>query len=1264
MAVGRISGPLLKANLVRQGIDLAFETNLLYLDVNNGRVGIKTGAPTHDLTVNGTTRTTNIEATTQADLASFTITSNTIASSNQTINITPSGSNPVVYQAKIVVDNTTITGSTISTTGTNTDLNFTTSGAGQLVVNSNMLVNGNLHATGTITADGNITLGNANTDNIVFTGEVNSNIVPDVNNTYNLGSSSQKWADVFAQTVTATTITTTGLTVNGVDLNLRQGNIIYVSKNGNDSSSGTHENDPFLTVKKALTVATTGTTIYVYPGTYTEVFPLTIPVGVTLKGAGIRSVTIQPTVGTNDKDAILLNGETTVEDLTLTGFRYNGTNNTGYGFRFASNFTVTTRSPYIRNVTVITRGSVVSAGDPYGFDQNDAGKGALADGSVANSSSKEASMLFHSVTFFTPNQECISATNGVRIEWLNSFSYFADKGFYLTSGSTGFAGAGQTRLHINSRVGTWAVGNTVTYYDTDRTTVLASGTIASIDATNNYVNLTGKCLGFETITDRVTKTVYAQGNAKLSTAQKKFGTASLALDGTGDYATVAIQPDFEFGTDAWCIEAWVYNTTQPASNQVIVDLRTDNPQVAPTFYINATTNSLRMAVNGSAVIDSGSAFPLNTWTHIALAKSGTSTKMFINGSQVGSTYTDTNTYIQGAVTIGARFDGTTAFNGYIDDVRISKGVARYTTTFTAPTSALLGDLDTVLLLHFNGANNATVFVDDGVTYQDIRTNAGGTSTLINFADYSDFGVELRSIGSASVYGNYGAVGDGVGVVAYLVSTNFAYVGSGKKSTNDPSDRIAANEVVKTNLAKIYFTSVDNEGNFKVGDNFYVNQKTGEVLFNNQALTITAPDGVTFTDGVHTTSITATDITTGNIKVHDNNIDSLTGDITVTAANGVINLQNNTFITGDLDVTGDVTIGGNITFGDQTTDTISFVAGINSSLVPATTGAYDLGTSSLRWNNLYLSGNFNTLGNVTATGNLSSSGYLQLSDVRISGNTVQTTTTNTDLNLQANGTGNVVVEGIKIDANNIQSVSSNTNITLTPNGTGSVIVNSNQSLQIPVGNTSQRPDTPTNGMIRYNSELAQYEGWNGSYWLKLSGVQDLDGNTKITAELTPGANDNTIRFYSNGTVMATIDSTKMYAVDFQTSQLDLTSNTISTLNTSTDINLLTNGTGGIVVGNLKFNNNTILNVVPDAVTVISQQGYGYTKISGTNGVVIPSGTTLNRPAVVETGMVRFNTESQITEIFNGAIWTSVAGTLTGVTFDDATNIGVEVALLFG
>ena len=86
MAIGRISGPLLKANLVREGINLAFETDLLYLDVNNSRIGVKTASPQYDLDIVGTTRTTNLIVDTQATIAEFTISGNTISSSNNTIN--------------------------------------------------------------------------------------------------------------------------------------------------------------------------------------------------------------------------------------------------------------------------------------------------------------------------------------------------------------------------------------------------------------------------------------------------------------------------------------------------------------------------------------------------------------------------------------------------------------------------------------------------------------------------------------------------------------------------------------------------------------------------------------------------------------------------------------------------------------------------------------------------------------------------------------------------------------------------------------------------------------------------------------------------------------------------------------------------------------------------------------------------------------------------------------------------------------------------
>jgi hypothetical protein len=62
--------------------------------------------------------------------------------------------------------------------------------------------------------------------------------------------------------------------------------------------------------------------------------------------------------------------------------------------------------------------------------------------------------------------------------------------------------------------------------------------------------------------------------------------------------------------------------------------------------------------------------------------------------------------------IGAQYNGTTAFNGYVDDFRVTKGLARYTATFTAPTAAFANDANTVLLLHCEGANASTSFPDD------------------------------------------------------------------------------------------------------------------------------------------------------------------------------------------------------------------------------------------------------------------------------------------------------------------------------------------------------------------------------------------------------------------------------------------------------------------------------------------------------------------------------------------------------------------------
>jgi hypothetical protein len=243
MAVGRISGPLLKDNLQRNGVNLAFETNLLYLDVNNSRIGVNTTTPTNDLSVNGTTRTTNLYISTQATLANLTISGSTISSSGN-ITFSPGGGSPTVSMTTVSPGNLQLTGNTISSTNTNGAININANGTGVINLNNNVLINGSLHATGTITADGNIQLGDAVTDTITFTGEVNSNILPSTNNTYTLGSASLQWSNVYTQGLTTSTFSATTLnttTFNTANLTI-SGNTISASTsntNINFNTTGT-----------------------------------------------------------------------------------------------------------------------------------------------------------------------------------------------------------------------------------------------------------------------------------------------------------------------------------------------------------------------------------------------------------------------------------------------------------------------------------------------------------------------------------------------------------------------------------------------------------------------------------------------------------------------------------------------------------------------------------------------------------------------------------------------------------------------------------------------------------------------------------------------------------------------------------------------------------------------------------------------------------------------------------------------------------------
>lgn len=219
MAIGRISGQLLKSNLIRDGVDLAFETDLLYLNVTGERIGVNTASPQHDLDVNGTTKTNNLIVDTQADIADFTISGNTISSSSSIINFIPSTGQAVVYNSRLQVNDIEVSGNVVSTTASNTNLELRPNGSGIVDVYSNARINGDLEVTGDILADGNVTIkgniviGDELTDTITINAAIKSSLIPETTGTFDLGSPNFRWRTVYADDVATTNLSLNNLTI-------------------------------------------------------------------------------------------------------------------------------------------------------------------------------------------------------------------------------------------------------------------------------------------------------------------------------------------------------------------------------------------------------------------------------------------------------------------------------------------------------------------------------------------------------------------------------------------------------------------------------------------------------------------------------------------------------------------------------------------------------------------------------------------------------------------------------------------------------------------------------------------------------------------------------------------------------------------------------------------------------------------------------------------------------------------------------------------
>jgi hypothetical protein len=212
--------------------------------------------------------------------------------------------------------------------------------------------------------------------------------------------------------------------------------------------------------------------------------------------------------------------------------------------------------------------------------------------------------------------------------------------------------------------------------------------------------------GSTTITDSSisNKTVTTNGSAQLDTAQYKFGTASVLFDGNGDYLISADSNDWSFGGNNFTIDFWVnYNLLPTAGNYMsqIGQWASGGDQDSFITVIHNTagnyTYEFFYTTDGSTNkfgVFSISAPSISNWYHIAFVRSGTNLYCFVDGVQQGSTYNiavDSLFDSTQSLTIGADNSASHLypFNGWMDEFRITKGAAIWTTNFTPPSNEYL-----------------------------------------------------------------------------------------------------------------------------------------------------------------------------------------------------------------------------------------------------------------------------------------------------------------------------------------------------------------------------------------------------------------------------------------------------------------------------------------------------------------------------------------------------------------------------------------------
>jgi hypothetical protein len=229
-------------------------------------------------------------------------------------------------------------------------------------------------------------------------------------------------------------------------------------------------------------------------------------------------------------------------------------------------------------------------------------------------------------------------------------------------------------------------------------------------------------------------TITTVGNTTHSTAQSKFSGGSVYFDGTGDKLTLASSTDWAVGATA-TIDCWVYPTDAYTTNHRLWCVNNNSTHLDGYIASNGY-----FYMHGGIIQANTQTFPRNVWTHIAVTYNSGAVKIYFNGvsQSLAGTTTGYNISGTGQLHIGNFFSGSYEYAGYMDEFRITKGTALWTSAFTPPTRRNRNAPVVDLSGSDNGGNFNTNDMTDVATYRDGQVIEPVASAVWDFDGTDDW----------------------------------------------------------------------------------------------------------------------------------------------------------------------------------------------------------------------------------------------------------------------------------------------------------------------------------------------------------------------------------------------------------------------------------------------------------------------------------------------------------------------------------------------